>query len=243
MPKLNWISDENLKDAVTLLLTKAREAKISGVTKFGKNVIDPFSALFQMSGFEISYEDWIISETARQAQKTLQNHVGDFHQKILGSCNGWENLNTGGVMDLISKEKMIIAEVKNKFHTIKGSNLSDLYKSMEELVMPKSSIYKNYTAYYTVIIPKKPNKYDKEFIPSDNKKGEKCPLNSLIREIDGNSFYSLVTGDVNALENLFDILPLAIAECSNGTYKFSDNGKLKAFFDLAYVPKIKLKKK
>jgi hypothetical protein len=243
MPKLKWISDENLHDAVTHLLGKAREAKRNAVTKFGKNVIDPFSALFEMSGFEINYDDWIISETARQAQKTLQNHLGEFHQKILASCKGWENLNTGRVMDLICKEKMIIAEVKNKFFTIKRSNLSDLYKSMEELVMPKSSIYKNYTAYYAVVIPQKPSKYDKEFTPSDNKKGEKCSPNSKIREIDGNSFYSLVTGDVNALENLFNILPLAIAECSNGTYKFSDNAKLKAFFDLAYVPKIKLKKK
>jgi hypothetical protein len=234
MARLKWIDDANLKAEVTLLLSVAKEAKNTAVTEFGKNVIDPFSAIFEMSGFEIDYETWFKSETTRQAQKTLQNHIGDFHQNILGYSKGWVNMKVGNVIDLVSNEKKIIAEVKNKYNTISGGKLSDLYYSLDNLVSPKNSIYKSFTAYYVAIIPKTPERYNKPFTPSDKEKGEKCPVNENIREIDGASFYSLVSGNENALEELFSVLPDIIFECSGGKYKVSDSEKLKSFFKLAF---------
>jgi Eco47II restriction endonuclease len=233
MPRLSWISDKELNKIVTQLLDKAIEAKTAAVGEFGKNVIDPFSALFEISGFSMSYDEWIKSETARQAQKTLQNHIGDFHQKILGSCKGWVNMQTGSVIDLVCAEKKIIAEVKNKYNTISGGKLSELYNSLDSLVMPKSSIYKIFTAYYVTIIPKKPDRFDREFVPSDKEKGSKCAANEKIREIDGASFYSLVTEEQNALEDLFDILPSVISKITGKTDLNKD--KLKAFFNQAYT--------
>ncbi|TRZ66254.1 Eco47II family restriction endonuclease [bacterium] len=234
MSKLKWIDDANLYAEVKQLLSIAKEAKNTAVSEFGKNVIDPFSAIFEMSGFEIDYETWFKSETTRQAQKTLQNHVGDFHQNILGFSKGWENKKVGHVIDLASADKKIIAEIKNKYNTISGGKLSDLYISLDNLVSPKNSIYKGYTAYYVAIVPKKTTRYDNPFTPSNKEKGEKCPMNGNIREVDGASFYTLVTGDDNALEDLFDILPDVIYECSEGRYKIKDKEKLKAFFKLAY---------
>jgi hypothetical protein len=70
--------------------------------------------------------------------------------------------------------------------------------------------------------------------PSDKDKGERCPTNELIRQIDGASFYELVTDQQNALELLFDVLPDAIYEASNRTYKIADKEKLKTFYNLAY---------
>lgn len=234
MSKLEWIDDANLYAEVKQLLSIAKEAKNTAVSEFGKNVIDPFSAIFEMSGFEIDYETWFKSETTRQAQKTLQNHVGEFHQNILGFSKGWENRKVGHVIDLASADKKIIAEIKNKYNTISGGKLSDLYTSLDNLVSPKNSIYKGYTAYYVAIVPKKTTRYDYPFTPSNKEKGEKCPMNGNIREVDGASFYTLVTGDDNAIEDLFDILPDVIYECSEGRYKIKDKEKLKAFFKLAY---------
>ncbi|WP_317898814.1 Eco47II family restriction endonuclease [Aurantibacillus circumpalustris] len=234
MPILKWISDKDLKSAVSNLLNTASLAKKNSTKSFNKNVIDPFSAVFEISGFEIDYATWLKSETTRQAQKTLQNHIGDFHQTILGLSNSWENMKTGNVMDLVSHKHKIIAEVKNKFNTISGGKLSDLYHSLQGQVMPKSSRYKGYTAYYVAIIPKKPKRYDIEFTPSNKEEGEKCPSNKKIRETDGASFYDLVTGHKNALETLFDALPDVISECSDGKYKVKDKEKLKEFFNTAY---------
>ncbi len=234
MPLLPWIADESLKSAVKNLLLTAKSAKVSAKKEFGKNVIDPFSSVFEIAGFETDFESWIKSETARQAQKTLQNHIGEFHQIILGSVKGWENKKTGNVIDLICKKQKILAEVKNKFNTTSGGKLADLYFSLERAVMPKMSVYKGYTAYYVIIIPKKKNRYNKEFTPSSKESGQRCTANEKIREIDGASFYTLVTGRENALEELFDILPQTISLCSNGAYKIKSPEKLKKFFSLAY---------
>jgi hypothetical protein len=143
-------------------------------------------------------------------------------------------MKVGNVIDLISKKNKVIAEVKNKYNTISGGKLSDLYYSLDGLVSPKSSIYKGYTAYYVAIIPKKGERYNKPFTPSDKDKGERCPTNEHIREIDGASFYSLVTVSENALEDLFDVLPDIIKVCSGGKYQVKDNSKLKDFFNSAF---------
>ncbi|MBN2485570.1 MAG: Eco47II family restriction endonuclease [Bacteroidales bacterium] len=234
MPYLNWIPDTGLIHEVTQLLYIAKSAQISAIKEFGKNVIDPFAALFEMSGFEIDYTTWLNSETTRQAQKTLQNHIGDFHQNILGYSKDWTNKGVGNIIDLLSDKNKVIAEIKNKYNTISGGKLSDLYYSLEKQVSPKSSIYKGYTAFYVAIIPKKGDRYNKPFTPSDKDKGEKCPVNELIREIDGASFYSLVTGSDTALEDLFNVLPDVVKACSEDKYVIKDKKKLKEFFNLAY---------
>ncbi|NJK85847.1 MAG: Eco47II family restriction endonuclease [Bacteroidales bacterium] len=138
------------------------------------------------------------------------------------------------MIDLVSDSNKIIAEVKNKFNTITFGKLSDLYFSLDNLISPKTSIYKDYTAYYVAIVPKNGLRYNKPFTPSINKTGKKCPVNENIREIDGASFYSLVTGNVNALEELFYVLPEIIQDCSEGHFHISNKEKIFSFFSKAY---------
>lgn len=146
----------------------------------------------------------------REAQKTLQNHVGEFHQNILGAVKGWENMHTGSVVDLVSDEHKVVAEVKNKHNTLSGGKRSDQYSNLEKLVMPKASRYHDYTSYFVTIIPRSPERFDRFFTPSEKETGANCPENALIREIDGASFYQIVTGEKDALAQLFDILPKVI---------------------------------
>jgi hypothetical protein len=58
------------------------------------------------------------------------------------------------------------------------------------------------------------------------------PTNKLIRQIDGASFYELVTGRPNALKELFDTLPDVIADIT-GTDKL-DRKRLMWLFEKAY---------
>ncbi len=233
MPYLNWIDDEILINAVINILKKANEAQHKAQKKFGKNVIDPFSALFEMAGFNMDFNDWHKSETARQAQKTLQNHIGEFHQTILGSCSNWVNKMTGNVIDLENNSTKIIAEIKNKYNTISGGQLSNLYYSLSDLVSPKSSKYKDYVAFYVTIIPKNPERFNKPFVPSDKTKGQRCATNEKIREIDGASFYEIVTGNYNALADLFDVLPKIIKNEYPNSMLAIDN--LKTCFSTAFI--------
>ncbi len=232
MPKLKWLNDADLSKAVGNLLETAKKSKIKASKKFGENIIDPFSAIFEICGFDLSYEDWVQNEKTRQTQKTLQNSIGEFHQTILGSCNGWKDMGKGKIIDLLNEEKRIIAEVKNKYNTISGGKLSDLYFELDDLVMPKSGVYKDFTSYHVIILPKKSTRFDKEFTPSNKKKGQKCPPNELIRQIDGASFYSLVTGEENALKELFEVIPTVINDITKDNKL--DLIKLKNLFELAY---------
>ena len=141
-------------------------------------------------------------------------------------------MHTGNVIDLVCREEKIIAEIKNKFNTISGGKLSELYYSLDRLIMPQNSIYKNYTAYYVPVIPKKPARYNKAFVPSDKEKKVKCPVNEKIRETDGASFYDMVTGKANSLEELFQVLPSVITGITGK--KIHDKEKLIVFFKMAY---------
>ncbi|MGR5128021.1 Eco47II family restriction endonuclease [Photobacterium swingsii] len=240
MPILNFISDENLRAEVKFVIGKALAAKQESDKKFGKNVIDPFSAIFEIASFDVDHNEWKKNESIRQAQKSLQNHVGMFHQKILGHVQGWEDKGVGSIVDLICDKKKIVAEVKNKYSTVTGSKLADLYKDLADLVNPKHSNYKGYTAYVVNIIPRRAARMNQEFTPSDRGKGQKCPPSELIRIIDGYSFYEMVTGEPDALEQLFKALPSVIEDILVNDferkidYKVPDILSITDYFDKAY---------
>ncbi|MCC2666571.1 MAG: type restriction enzyme (Eco47II, Sau96I) [Gammaproteobacteria bacterium] len=235
MSKLSFISDHDLDEAVANLLTVAGAALKESEDKFNKNVIDPFSAIFEMAGFQIDENTWRSNEKTRKAQKTLSNQVGAFHQTILSKIQGWQNPGPGGIIDLVSHNHKIIAEIKNKHNTVKGANLTHLYSELENLVMPKTSKYKDYTAYYVAIIPKKPGRYDLPFTPSDKAVGKRKSENSLIRKIDGFSFYDKVTGVENTLLQLFKALPELLQSHRNAYgYRFQNAAFLETLFETAF---------
>jgi len=228
------------KGLVKDVLDIGRTKKEAVVKDFQKNVIDPFASLFDCAVSEVSHETWKSSEMVRQCQKTLTNHIGNLHQKILGNVDGWEDLGTGGVVDLVCHKKKIIAEVKNKHNTVTGGKLADQYYSLERLVNPKASLYKGYKSYFVNIIPKRPLKFDTTFEPSDKDNGIKCPLNENIRIIDGASFYTLVTGRQLALQELYDALPLVIENIYRYEYKIDkftlpDKKLFRQYFLDAYI--------
>ena len=238
MAILEFISDDDFLKEVENLLSKARAQKTKAEKTFNRNVIDPFGALFEAQSFP-SHLAWRNSEMARQRQKTIQNHVGTFHQKILGHVEGWEDMNIGSIIDLVNKDKKIIAEVKNKYSTVTGGDLAGTYQALSELVSPKHSGFKGYCSYFVNIIPKKTERFDKPFTPSDKKIGSLCPINENIRIIDGASFYSLVTGRFNALREMHNALPDAIEFISHDRFKedhyvLPNREDFMQYFNLAY---------
>lgn len=231
---VKFLDDATLVAEVSHLLTVAEEAVEAQRKEFGKNVIDPFAAMFEMAGFGLDHAGWVNSELMRQAQKTLLNHVGEFHQNILGAVKGWKNMHTGSVVDILSDEHKVIAEVKNKHNTLSGGKRSDQYANLEKLVMPKASRYHGYTSYFVTIIPRSPERFDRPFTPSEKETGANVPENALIREIDGASFYQIVTGEKDALAQLFDVLPKVIAGISGKNANAGDGAALKAYFSNAF---------
>jgi len=197
---LSWISDADLKAICENIINKAR-AKAAGLD-YG-NIVDPFSALFDISINNISYDEWAKHEIMRQRQKSLQNTIGTFHQEVLGKIAGWENLGTGEIVDLQNRDKKIIVEVKNKFNTTKGNHKTQIYRDFKTYLSKLE--YKDFTAYYVPILSH--GRFDKPFTPSDNNTSKRLPENQFIRETDGKTFYALATGSPTALCDLYNHLP------------------------------------
>lgn len=111
---LSYISNEDLYKCVKAVVDPIQEAVKEKEKTLYKNVIDPFSAVFDSIINEMPLTQWIAAEKSRQIQKTLQNKIGIFHQSLIGKIEGWEDLGTGEVVDLRNKDRKIIAEIKNK---------------------------------------------------------------------------------------------------------------------------------
>ncbi len=79
---LEYISDEKIIEIVKGILMAAVKGKNRARRKFHKNVIDPFGSLLEAFVFEVDHESWVRTETFRQVQKSLQNQVGEMHQKF-----------------------------------------------------------------------------------------------------------------------------------------------------------------
>ena len=100
MAYLSFIDDAKLEEIISAVLDKGREAITKAEKQFGRNVIDPFATIFEIASFEINATEWQNNEQVRQAQKSLSNQIGNFHQQLLGSLNGWQNLGSGQLVDM-----------------------------------------------------------------------------------------------------------------------------------------------
>ena len=207
MAYLTWITDEKLLAALKDFAAALSRGDAKNAKNSGRNVTDPFAALFTLSFFNMDHVHWLRMEEFRKKDKTLTNALGTFHQQILGSVDGWQNLGTTAVVDLVNDDRKIIAELKNKYNTVKGSDKINIYNDLHSCIYDKVSKYRGYQAYYVTIIPEKPEGVLRPFVPSDNKSGTKPAEDELIMEIDGKRFYSLVTGSETALEDLFRVIP------------------------------------
>lgn len=194
-----------IKEVLKPLVQETLDKK-SDKADLRRNTLDVFSQTLECTILNISKDEWERRELTRQAQKTLQNKIGDLHQKILGTLDGIQDLGVGEIVDL--KGPGFIAEIKNKHNTTKGNHKVAIYDDLEQCL----SSDPNTIGYYVEILPPNGKSYDKPFIPSDNKTGLRRPENDRIRQIDGKTFYEKVTKNPNALEELYTMLPEVTAE-------------------------------
>lgn len=210
---------QKIKNILKPILLSAYQTEISEQS-LRQNTLDVFSATLESILKGISFDEWIEQEKKRQIQKTLQNKVGDLHQKILGTLSGVQDLGVGDVVDIISQEKSLIAEIKNKHNTTKGNHKIAVYDDLKSVLSSKPEIT---TAYYVEILPKNGKKYNKPFTPSDNKTSQQRPANEFIRQIDGQSFYELLTGNPNALRELYILLAQVASEILSEEFNLTLN--------------------
>lgn len=225
-----FISNEKLVAAVKAVVSKTQAALLH--TNIDENILDAFSAMYEALVGGVSYGEWLKLEATRQAQKTMQNAVGEFHQDVIGGIDGWENLGKGNLIDVRNKSKKIIAEIKNKYNTVTGIHLIKIYDELEEALSRNE--HRGFMAYHVMMITKDKN-HLKSFVPSDRTTHKRRPENDHILEISGFKFYELITGDKDGLLKVFNVIPKILEkECEIKIDNLKDAKELEKIFWRTY---------
>jgi len=229
---LPFIEDRKLLEAIGGVVNATRDAIAAADKKIDKNLLDPFSALYDSVFHGLNYEEWLRKERSRQIEKTMSNAIGHFHQKILGGIDGWEDMGKGNLVDIKNEDRKIVAEVKNKYNTCRGADLITIYDELDEALSRPE--YKGFQGYFVMIIAKK-KEHKKHFTPPDRTTKTRRAVNENIMEISGWLFYDLATGMNQSLFELFRVLPkLLEVEFGYDTEAFKSDSILKEIFNRTY---------
>jgi Eco47II restriction endonuclease len=200
---VNFISDDHLLDCIGNLHKAYLRAK-SNITKknFYSNKVDTIKLTFDARFSDIDEESLIQSEILRQIDKSINNSVGTFHEQILGGIKGFEAGNLSGY-DIKAKDDTLFADIKNKHNTMNSSAAEALFQKLSRY----ADDYKKAKCYWVQILAK----------------GSFCELwsgdingkeysHSRVYKISGDQFYALLSGQEDAMFQLYKSLPLAIKD-------------------------------
>lgn len=200
---VNFISDDHLLHCIGNLHKSYVKAK-NNITKknFYSNKVDTIKLTFDAKFNDIDEESLIQSEILRQIDKSINNSIGTFHEQVLGGIKGFEIGNLSG-FDIKAKDDTLFADIKNKHNTMNSSAAEALFQKLARY----ANDYKKAKCYWVQILAK----------------GSFCDLwsgdingkeysHSRVYKISGDQFYALVSGQEDAMFQLYKALPIAIKD-------------------------------
>lgn len=198
---LSYITDEHLMSSIAQLYDAYQKAKEKLTRKkFYKNKIDVFKLTFDKEFNHLSEEDLINFEMSRQIDKSVNNAMGTFHENILGCVTGFSKGSNSG-FDIKAVDDSLFADIKNKHNTMNSSSAESLFQKLSRY----ADDYKNSTCYWVQLLST--DSFDEQWFSIINGKEYS---HSRVRKISGDRFYALLTGQEDALFQLYQILPVAI---------------------------------
>lgn len=200
---VNYISDEHLLDCIENLHKAYLKAK-NNISKksFYANKVDTIKLTFDAKFNGITEDDLIQSEILRQIDKSINNSIGTFHEQILGGISGYEVGKQSG-FDIKAEDDTLFADIKNKHNTMNSSSAEALFQKLARY----ADDYKKAKCYWVQILAK--GSFNEHW------KGEingKEYSHSRVFKISGDQFYALLSGQDDALYQLYKALPKAIKD-------------------------------
>lgn len=200
---VNYISDKHLLDCIENLHKAYLKAK-NNISKksFYANKVDTIKLTFDAKFNGITEDDLIQSEILRQIDKSINNSIGTFHEQILGGISGYEVGKQSG-FDIKAEDDTLFADIKNKHNTMNSSSAEALFQKLARY----ADDYKKAKCYWVQILAK--GSFNEHW------KGEingKEYSHSRVFKISGDQFYALLSGQDDALYQLYKALPKAIKD-------------------------------
>lgn len=200
---VSYISDKHLLDCIENLHNSYLKAKATiNKKKFYNNKIDTIKLTFDAKFNDLDEETLIKYEIARQIDKSINNSIGTFHEQILGGINGFEIGNLSG-FDIKATDNTLFADIKNKHNTMNSSAAESLFQKLAHY----ADTYKQANCYWVQILAK--NSFIEKWRGEINGKEYS---HSRVYKISGDQFYKLLSGNENALFELYKVLPKAISD-------------------------------
>lgn len=198
---LKFISDDHLIECISNLFDSYTHAK-NQITKkhFYSNKIDTIKLTFDSKFNNLDEETLIKSEIARQIDKSINNAIGTFHEEILGGISGYKIGNKSGY-DIKAIDNSLFAEIKNKHNTMNSGGAESVFQKLKKF----ANDYPNSKCYLVEILSK--SSFNENWSGKINGKNYS---HQRVFRISGDQFYSMLSGEKEALFNLYKVLPKAI---------------------------------
>jgi hypothetical protein len=185
------------------------------LTRFNKNIIDPIKLIFDKIIYHASWEETIGNEIFRQRDKSANNDIGYFHQRIfqyIKNCTVPENGELGGWDVIYANPKgiqlpdhsvvhTVYVEMKNKHNTMNSAAAARTFIKMQHQILENDDC----ACFLVEAIAKKSQNVKWETHVDGNPVGHR-----LIRRVSLDQFYALVTGQEDAFYRMCMVLPSVI---------------------------------
>lgn len=213
---LSFISEEDFSNHVKATIDKYGEKLESfDIVRFNKNIIDPIKMIFDKTVYQSSWEEIVSNEIFRQRDKSNNNDIGYFHQRIfqyIADCRVPDNGQEGGWDVIFQKDSGIFlpdgevvhtvyVEMKNKHNTMNSSAAGKTYIKMQSQLLDDDDC----ACFLVEAIAKK-----SQNIKWSTTVDGKSVSHKRIRRVSLDQFYALVTGQHDALYQMCMALPKVI---------------------------------
>jgi hypothetical protein len=214
--RLSFISEENFIKHVKATIDKYGEKLDSfDIVRFNKNIVDPIKMIFDKTVYQSTWEEIVSNEIFRQRDKSNNNDIGYFHQRIfqyISNCHVPDNGKEGGWDVIFQKEDGIVlpegdvvhtvyVEMKNKHNTMNSSAAGKTYIKMQSQLLDDDDC-----ACFLVEAIAKKSQNIKWATTVDGK----SVSHKKIRRVSLDQFYALVTGQKDAFFQMCMELPRVI---------------------------------
>lgn len=210
---LSFISEQDLRKHVQLTIQHYGEKLAPyDMAKFNSNIVDPIKLIFDKTVYRYSWEEIIKNEIFRQRDKSNNNDIGYFHQRIfqyIEGCvvpaTGWDVIlkDNGIILPDGDKVNTIYVEMKNKHNTMNSASSGKTYIKMQGQLLSDDDC-----ACFLVEAIAKRSQNIAWAVSVDGTKQK----HRRIRRVSMDEFYSTVTGQPDAFYQMCTRLPAVIEE-------------------------------
>lgn len=220
---IDFITQDDFKKHVRLTIQQyGDKLKPYDLAKFNGNIVDPIKLIFDKNVYRYSWDEIIKNEIFRQRDKSANNDIGYFHQRIfqyMANCTvptaGWDVIFTGDdriAMPDGDSVKTVYVEMKNKHNTMNSASSGKTYMKMQGQILTDDDC-----ACCLVEVIAKQSQNITWSVSVDGVKQK----HRRIRRVSMDKFYELVTGQGDAFYKMCMALPAVIeavvSEATPGT--------------------------